>query len=169
MMPTVGITPRGAEGEGRQGGGMLEGFQVRGVLCARRGGHCQQGPPRVSRHTREGRGELGRLCVAGTMWHSRTDHAARGIRVGPEPRIPGAERGFPRAVQHACVHLQQEMGPTFAPWHLLFFHHALSDHLVHGRFDKASADALSVAVPLAIVGDKAGIVRDIVWNSPTPW
>ena len=85
----------------------------------------------------------------------------------PEPRIPGAERLLPLAIQHPGANLQQEMGAPLAPLHLLLFHHALADHLVHGRFDKARADALAVAVPLAIVGDKARIVRDVGVNSST--
>ena len=79
----------------------------------------------------------------------------------PEPRIPGAERLFPLVIQHARANLEQETRAAFAPLHLLFFHHALADHLVHRGFDTARTDALTVAVPLTIVGDKAGIVRDV--------
>ena len=53
------------------------------------------------------------------------------------------------------------MGAAFAPLHLLFLDHPLADYLVHRRFHKARADAFTVAVPLAVVGDKARIVCDI--------
>jgi hypothetical protein len=59
------------------------------------------------------------------------------------------------------ANLQQKMGAALAPPHLLLFHHPLAHHLVHSRCDKAGADALAVAIPLAIVGNKARIVPDV--------
>jgi hypothetical protein len=50
------------------------------------------------------------------------------------------------------------MRPTLAPLHLLFFDHPFANHLVHGRFHKPSADALAVAIALAIVLNKIRIV-----------
>ena len=71
--------------------------------------------------------------------------------MGPEARIPRAEGCLPFAIQHARANLQQEMGAALAPSHLLLFHHPFADHLVHGRFDEARADALPLAIAFAVV------------------
>ena len=52
------------------------------------------------------------------------------------------------------------MRAAVAPAHLLFFHHAFADHLIHRRFHKPRADPLAITVPLAIVGNKDSIAID---------
>ena len=53
------------------------------------------------------------------------------------------------------------MGPAWGPGHLLLLAEALADHLIHGRFDKARADAFAVPVTLAVVGNEALVVLNI--------
>src|SRR5262245_11649281 len=83
------------------------------------------------------------------------------LGVGPKARIPRAERGLPFAVQHARAHLQQEMHTPLTPPHLLLLDHPLTDHLVHCGFDKACADALTVAIALAIVRNEVGVILNV--------
>ena len=51
-------------------------------------------------------------------------------------------------VERLDPHLEQQMGPTLGPSHLLLLAEALADHLVHGGFDKARADPFAGAVAL---------------------
>ena len=57
-----------------------------------------------------------------------------------EVRIPLPEGDFPIVVEHLRAYLQQQVGALGRPLHLLFFDHALADHLVDGGFDKAGTD-----------------------------
>src|SRR5712692_3368839 len=91
----------------------------------------------------------------------RRGSSRHGLGVGPKAGIPRAEGLLPFAVQHAGANLQQEMGTALAPLHLLFFHHPLADHLVHGRFNKARADTLPLAIALAVVRNQIGIIFDV--------
>jgi hypothetical protein len=45
--------------------------------------------------------------------------------------------------------------------HLLLFHYALADHLVHRRFNEVRVDRLAVSVALAEVRDELLIVADV--------
>ena len=54
-----------------------------------------------------------------------------------EARIPALEGLVQFVVQDLGSRLQQQMRPFFAPLHLLFLHHPLGGHLVHGGFDEA--------------------------------
>ena len=53
------------------------------------------------------------------------------------------------------------MRPAGCPLHLLLFHHAFADHLVHRRFNEGRADRLAVSVAFAEVRDELLIVADV--------
>ena len=60
-------------------------------------------------------------------------------RALPESWVPLAERGFPVAVQNPRPDLQQQMGATLCPLHLLLFHHTFADHLIHCGLHRVAA------------------------------
>src|SRR6266581_8790241 len=82
------------------------------------------------------------------------------LRVRPESWIPPAKDVLPVTIEHPGANLQQQVGAPMAPAHLLFFHHAPANHLVHRRFQKPSADPLAVTVAFTIVGDERLIAID---------
>src|SRR5215510_1117632 len=106
-------------------------------------------------------GSWTRACVYRTVGLAPRGLGRHRLGVGPKARIPRAERGLPFAVQHARANLQQKMGTPLAPPHLLLLDHPLTDHLVHCGFDKACADALTVAIALAIVRNEVGVILDV--------
>lgn len=47
------------------------------------------------------------------------------------------------------------------PLHVLLLDHALTNHLVNGRFSETSADPIAVAIPLPVVDNLADVVADV--------
>jgi hypothetical protein len=141
-------------------------LQSRGALgMARRWGNVLTG-----RHTPDSRQEQPAGAFSGSCtvladgryaW-KQSSSSRYALRVAPEAWIPHAKRCFPFAVQHACANLQQEMGATLAPLHLLLFHHALADYLVNGRFHKAGAVELEVADRITTIGEIRDLLVELV-------
>ena len=72
--------------------------------------------------------------------------------VGGQAGIPAFEERAQRPVERAGSRLQQQMGSTLGPLHLLAFGETLADHDVDGRFRDAGRDWLPGPVSLAVVG-----------------
>jgi len=53
------------------------------------------------------------------------------------------------------------MCSLLTPPHLLFLDHALADHLIHRRLDKASGNPFAIAIALTIVWDEWLIVENV--------
>jgi hypothetical protein len=63
-------------------------------------------------------------------------------------RIPASEHHAELLIQGFHPRLQQQMGTTLGPLHLLALAEAFTDHLVDRGFDKTGADALPVPIPV---------------------
>ncbi len=72
--------------------------------------------------------------------------------------MPVTERLFSFSTEYACSHLQEQVGFFRTPLHLLSLGEVFSDDGVLNRLDKASADSVSLAIALAIVGDEYLII-----------
>jgi hypothetical protein len=80
---------------------------------------------------------------------------------GSELRVPSAERLLELVVENPRPGLQQKMGPTQRPLHLLFFDESSADYLVPGRFDECRADRFPLPLTLAEVRDELAVIADV--------
>src|SRR5512133_3628289 len=107
---------RGEGGDGKRDRGILPGIhQSTGALLYRRGpiGRMDNTGRAATRGTSVVYRRVRHACVKRRV--ARWDRSrGPGLGVYPEPRIPGAERVLPLAVQHPRANLDQEMRTTLA-------------------------------------------------------
>lgn len=72
---------------------------------------------------------------------------------------PPSKRFLQLIVEYPGAGLQEQMGTTLGPLHLLALDHALADDLVDRRLGGCCRDRLAVAIALAVVGVCSGYVR----------
>jgi hypothetical protein len=63
-------------------------------------------------------------------------------------------------------HLEEQVGATLRPLHLLLLHKAFADHLIHGRLGHGRRDGFPVAVPVPIIGNEGFVGRDVALKLP---
>ena len=96
------------------------------------------------------------------MWCSRrVGLTGAGGIVVRQPWVSTLEHGPDLAVESAGAGLQQEMGASPSPLHLLALGEALADHRVDRAFGHGGRDALAGAEPLAVVDQAAGVRPDV--------
>jgi hypothetical protein len=64
-------------------------------------------------------------------------------------------------VPHLGSDLQEEVGTSLAPSHLLFFDEPFAQHLVDGRFHKCRGNGFSLPVALSIIRKKGAVEHDV--------
>ncbi len=107
-------------------------------------------PGRVRRRQRE----------SGTNCGSSRCHVLL-FRRRHEGWVPAAEVSGKVLVEHARSDLEQEMGPSLRPAHLLLLNHSLAHHLVDRRLYEGVGDGLARAVALPVVRDPGGVGPDV--------
>ena len=95
-------------------------------------------------------------------------YAASFSAAGSSPLIPGNQRAkvFRRSSFRTCTRVCSSRRAALGPTHLLFFHKALADHVVHGRLDKRCGDRLVVPVAVAVVRNERLVGFDIAVEFP---
>ncbi len=74
-----------------------------------------------------------------------------------EAGVPAAEVVGEFVVENPGADLDEQVRSGRCPSHLLPFHHAFADDLVHGRLDERGGDGLAGPVPLPVVGDRPDV------------
>ena len=97
---------------------------------------------------------------SGTNWGRSRGQCLPICGVG-EAGIPAVEVRGELVVEDAGADLEEQVGSTRSPAHLLFFHHAFADDLVDGGLDEGAGDGLPGAVAFPVVGDPVGVSTDV--------
>jgi len=93
---------------------------------------------------------------SGTNWGRSRGQCLPICGVG-EAGIPAVEVRGQFVVEDAGADLEEQVGSTRSPAHLLLLHHAFADDLVDGGLDEGAGDGLPGAVAIPVVGDPVGV------------
>ena len=105
----------------------------------------------------KGRASEGRGSSGLELWFLR-------LWLRPEFRIPMAEYLVQILVEYLRPGLQQKMGPTQRPMHLLLPDESFADHLVDRRIHEGRADGFPLPSTLAEVRDELAVIADVCFK-----
>jgi hypothetical protein len=80
---------------------------------------------------------------------------------GSEARVPAGEVSGEVVVEDSGADLQEQVGATGRPAHLLLLDHAAADDAVDGGLGGGGGDRLATAVPFAVVRDLLAVAPDV--------